>query len=397
MNRCQFIFKTSVLALVLMSNAISFGMIVRYKDEQSKKAVQASVASCLKPIYEQEKEKVKALPLEEQGLYNLEKLYKNRHNPKFVQKFLRNEDHYVPVMFVQSGGSVKPEKGIKMSFFEVNPYCPLFYYPYSKSLPSDFREKFSGIHQKRVEEALKRKCTACADKYPNVYQMRRGHDKNYPLVIASLFGGDEDIRQIFKSRDENLVGEEQYLHYASLAAINYPNKKNNALELLVPYIRQKAKQESLINNIGGDTDEIETDKEKRVILSYKLLGASVGNKDIFEFIAQQDPYNANRISIYNPFDGYDVEERTTLDFMIADKKYFGEENIQTFIHNGGCTAETLKQMKYIGNIIEHLPSRRNSMTPEEREASNFFDRRVYNILRQREMERNQQPTEPEVD
>ena len=39
------------------------------------KAIQASISSCLKPIYEKEKEKVKTLSLEEQGQYNLEKSF----------------------------------------------------------------------------------------------------------------------------------------------------------------------------------------------------------------------------------------------------------------------------------------------------------------------------------
>ncbi len=396
-NRCQFIFKTSVLALVLMSNAISFGMIVRYKDEQSTKAVQASVASCLKPIYEKEKEMVKALPLEEQGLYNLEKLYKNRHNPKFVQKFLSNEGNYVPVVLVHNAVNVNPEKGIELGFFGVNPYHESFYHPYhppffnpyGTSFFSDSHEKISTIGKERFRKAFKQKRINCIYKNPSVYEITYDDNKNYPLVMASLFGNDEDIQKELKSNPSR-----QATHHAALAFINYPNKNNNALELLLPKIKQEGKQ------LFGDS--IQFDKEARVILSYALLGASADNKEIFEFIAQKDPYNANRIKAYDPLCYFDHKKRTTLDLMISHEKYFGEENIQTFIDNGGCTAKTLKKMKYIGNIIEHLPNRRYSMTPEERMASDHFDRLTYATFRRIEMERNQrlnipELTEPDVD
>ena len=137
-------------------------------------------------------------------------------------------------------------------------------------------------------------------------------------------------------------------------------------------------------------------KKARIILSYKLLGASADNKKVFKLIVRKDPYNANMIKIYDPFCSYDHKQCTTLDLMIKGEKYFGEKNIQTFIDNGGCTAKTLKRMEYVGNIIEHLPNRRYSMTPEERMVSDYFDGLMYNDLRQREMERNQQLNTVEV-
>jgi hypothetical protein len=377
-------------------------MVVRYKDEQHKKAVQAAVSSYLKPIYEKEKERVKALPLEEQGQHNLEKLYKNRHKPEFVQKFLSDEDNYVPVVLVRNMFHVNLQKGIKLQFFGVNPYHESFYYPYHGLISSEYHEKISKIGEERSRKSLKQKRINCIHKNPSVYKVIHDYNRNYSLVMASLFGNDEDIQKELKSNPNDEI-----MHYAVLASINYPNKKNNALGLLLPKIKQKGKQELLANDIKND-------KEARVILSYKLLGASIDNKEIFELIAQKDPYNANMIEIDNPFsiqiydpvsgDVYmdDYKKYTTLDLMIKDKKYFGEENVQTFVDNGGYTAKTLERMKYIGNIIEHLPNRRYSMTPRERMESDHFDRLTYNTLRQREMERNQQfnipeVTEPDVD
>ena len=242
MNMYQLSVKISVISLGLLCNAVSLGMIVRYKDKQSKKAIQASISSCLKPIYEKEKEKVKALSLEERGQYNLEKLYRNRHKSKFVQKFLSDKDNYVPVMLVHNSVNVNPKKVIELDFFGVNPYRESFF--------SDSNEKISKLGEKRFQKAFKQKHINCIYKNPSVYKITCSGNQNHPLVTASLFGNDKDIQKELRRINPNAVGEDdEAMHYAALASINYPNKKNNALELLLAKIKQRVKQ-----FIGGNSE-----------------------------------------------------------------------------------------------------------------------------------------------
>ena len=294
MNMYRSFLKISVIVLAMISNAVSLGMIVRYKDEQSKKAIQASISSCLKPIYEKEKEKVKALSLEEQGQYNLEKLYRNRHKLEFVQKFLSDKDNYVPVMLVHNVVNVNPEKVIELDFFIVDSYHASFYDPYRESFFSGSNEKIRKIGGERFRKALKKKRINCINKNPSVYKITCSSNGNHPLVTASLFGNDEDVQKELRSNssDPRSNPNGEAMHSAVLASINYPNKKNNALELLLAKIKQTPL----------DVDIAIDEKDARIALSYQLLGASADNKKVFKLIARKDPYNANMIKVYNPDD-----------------------------------------------------------------------------------------------
>src|SRR5579863_6345972 len=144
---CRSVLKIMASCLVLLGNVCSFGMIVRYKDEETKRHVQASIASCLDSL---EKKQVRKLSLKEQGKYNLEKLYKHRNNPKFVQKFLGDKDRYVPIIVVAPLAYLKEPKYV-ISLI-VNPYEESFYANPDKKLLNEKiiwfgRQKLQAIKQ----------------------------------------------------------------------------------------------------------------------------------------------------------------------------------------------------------------------------------------------------------
>ena len=178
-----------------------------------------------------------------------------------------------------------------------------------ESFFSNSNEKIRKIGEERFRKAFKKKRINCINKNPSVYKITYSENRNFPLVMASLFGNDEDIQKELRRSNPNGAEpvdlNDDYgvdMHYAVLASINYPNKKNNALELLLAKIKQRGKQ------FFGENSE--SDEETRVGLSYKFLGASADNKKVFKLIARKDPYNANMIKVYNPDDH---KQYTTLD------------------------------------------------------------------------------------
>src|SRR5438045_2315769 len=96
-----------LLIVISLFPGMSFSMIVRYKNKENQEIFQKSATLYSKRIAaklaQEERERWKNLPKEEQGFCKLEKLYRHQNNPKFVANFLLKDAP--PVLVINMGDS----------------------------------------------------------------------------------------------------------------------------------------------------------------------------------------------------------------------------------------------------------------------------------------------------
>lgn len=337
MNTYKSIFNLSVISLILSMNTLSFGMIVRYKNEETRKALNDSTKRYSQRIInhfiDKERKELEALPPEEQTRHNLETietLYTNQNNPSFVLKKLRTS--YVPIVLLDA--HAPRDDNNKKDYFVINPYTSSFYSNFccgSYVVANTFK-----LHEQRlneVEKTLEKQNVIVG----NLFSCSG-------LKNSALFGTDQNIIQ-----EINNDREDPFL--SIVVAIHYPNEKNNALELLCLEIKKEAKY-------------IESGQELWYS-AYSLLRTSATNKAAFKVIACKDPYNINR-ALWKNGD----YKTTMLEYMLTDKK-FDEENIRIFIEDGfGMTTQEVEMMHHVGRILN------KEKTAEETDQRRFWEQRI---------------------
>jgi hypothetical protein len=355
MNMQRSLLKISVIVLVLLNNSISFGMIVKSQ-------------------------------IEEQGKRNIARLYKNQ-DPEFVSKFLLS--HYVPVMLIETTPACT---GKDFEYYSVDPYKKAFYSDPDKQFVGKEREIAELGAQRLIEEQLiLEQKVYDQQKKPN--QFYHKGCLNVPLIIATLFGDDNDvleklndIKDQAKKHDDNtnIAVAGALVHDAIIASMSYSHIQNNGLELLVDELkalRQKIEKRSNKSFIEKSIVEIESFWNIRnnpefigPRSSYLLLSLAAKNRDAFELLSYKDPYKTNMVlwiddesrakRLYGQIDSVPYsrvicvdnpgdKSRTNLDRMLEDKN-FDQDNIGVFFDNGGMTTHEIGGMIVVDDILKNL-------------------------------------------
>jgi hypothetical protein len=325
-----------LLSALFVLHGVSFSMIVRYKSEDHKQRVESSVRGYMasQEIIE-EKKRWQSLPKEEQGLYKLIRLYEKQDNPKFVTRYLKNQD--VPIFLVVIAGNQK--------MYGIDPYTEWFYKnPDKQTFTADQEIAKRG---RSFAESIKRK-------YPDTYKGAI----DISLHSSVIFGKDEDIVYEFGKMDKLLQGYNLNIHQinsrAISCAIKYHFVKNNALELLLQ--REKQLSASWMND------------EDRCVSGYSLLRVAAKNKEVFELVAHKDPYNSN-IMLYSRF----FKMMTHLDRMKnEDSNIFDQEHIDIFVRQGGMSAVEVERMDQVDRILQ------GKITEEELFIKNVWEQIISN-------------------
>lgn len=326
------VLKMSVLFFVLLNNNVSFGMIMKYKNEEMLKSAISYGKRIAAKFAQEERERWKALSKEEQDFCKLEKLYKNQNNPKFVANFLRK--NFVPVLLVNLGDSTQ------QIYMSISPYEKSFY-----------REPNKQIFDKDDDIFLQGQCTKI-DALVNVSGKYHGDMSNHFISTIICGKKDEVIKELDNKQPRDI--KHSLIYRAINTALSYP-RKNNALELLLSHEHIHTKKW--------------TSKDPRFTFArftsaMFLLTKTASNKELFELISNKDPYDVNRElyckSIFH-------QPQTLLEWMKECGEVFDKEHIDIFMREGGgMTTQEVIQMNYVDRILQktmtfqELEERRNA-------------------------------------
>lgn len=299
-----------LLSVLFVLHSVSFAMDELHED---KKLSEIEIAQ---QEVDEERKLWQSLPQEKQGAYKLIRLYEKQDDPMFVARYLRYQD--VPILVIDPAGDNE-------NMYGIDPYTQWFY----KDPDKQFFEEYPTI--------VERGCSIAEDikkQYSNSYKGTLGSS----LYSSVFLGKDEDIMYEFAKMDKLLQGSKLDIHCVHLSAITVaikcPLVKNNGLELLL----QREKKISAP----------QMKSEFRCAKGYDLLklAAQSENKDVFELVAHQDPYNSNRTL-------YSICEivKTHLDRMRNDNCTFDQEHIDIFICEGGMTTAEVRGMNYVDRIL----------------------------------------------
>lgn len=320
-----------LLAVFTLVHGVSFSMIVHYKDKEAQKRVENSVRGYIaKQEIIEERKKWQSVPQEEQGKYKLARLYKKQDNPKFVARYLKNQN--VPIVLVD----ILPSKEL----IAIDPYTEWFYKNFDKQ-----------IFAKDLE-IMERELLMFKD-IQQAHPLYRGA-VGVPLYSSVLFGKNEDVAYELEQIDKFVRGADAKVHRlqksALFCAITYPSVKNNALKMLLQ--REKKLSAAWMNS------------QDRCDSGYALLRTAAQNKEAFELIAHTDPYHSNRI-LYPYYSGL-----THLDRMKkkVNNGKFDQEHIDIFVREGGMSATEVEGMNQVDRIL------RGKFTDEELLIKNVWDK-----------------------
>lgn len=350
-NMCRSILKITALCLVLFGNLCSFGMIVRYKNEDHKKAVSAHlkyVASQIKPsVFDNIETKLHIInrldnPLvfgqtnkENHGLVKYEGLRNVCLAQKMDRSFVLSHfllSHYVPILLIDYGN-----KRDSYNFSCIDSYRLV------KMANNDYYkgDMIISLRNKRLKQALKQKKVLHGDDKVEFNNWSLGSSL-CPLAVAALFGDSQKI-----AHELNVLREGEYfsvcgapadVHQAIKSLIVYPSMyDNNALETIVAVEKEMRPSHSHFTSdlIGLFFYQILFDADKAK--NKKAFNVLVAQRQDDINIVWVDPYAKNRCEqvVVKP----DIP-LTTLDRMIEEGG-FDPENIALFRQCGGKTMKDL--------------------------------------------------------
>lgn len=175
----------------------------------------------------------------QEGKHNLEKLYKNQE-PTFVYDFLLS--HYVPIILIND--SLIVDNKI-MYFFSVDAYEISFYAEPKKQI---FDKEIIACGEKRFKYEWQQKI----EQYKPL-TIAHVYSRGGSFMKAILFGSDEDIEsELNKSELNSSINSYNNFVMEGVfkAAISYSNNKNNALAILLEYLKKIKKNKMIKSDIS---------------------------------------------------------------------------------------------------------------------------------------------------
>ena len=237
--------------------------------------------------------------------------------------------------------------------------------PYERSFYSNPNKQFIGKEKEIEERGLERFKEALLEK--GLSELPIEDCINRPLVKATLFGNDEDIVEawvnIISGNDtgvNDIKCVERYLYASIVASICYCSKQNNGLEFLLARMKDVRETIKAFNEIGFGF-ALGSNVENRGPLSYCLLSLAAQNREAFELLSHEDPFNTNQA----PWKFFsDKQYLTNLERMF-DNRNFDQENIRVYMDNGGMTSKEIEFGDIVERVLENLSTRNIQMTLDE--------------------------------
>jgi hypothetical protein len=347
MDMRQSVLKISVLSIVLLGNAVSFGMRCNYKGtltipgskkhdyigDLSPELEEKVIDSLDNPITFGQTNKKNHTLVKEQGQRNICLAYQKK-NPNFVL------NRYVPILPVCSNIT----HNWVYRFDMISPYDVSFYR--SEGEGPELSIEIVSLGKKRLNQFVDQKKMQYGD---HVY----GSDGakpfvvNTPLSLAAVLGSPTDITNELNKIDKKLTDGCFYgsnpICDAMYARISNPdiNSDNNAFELLLK-----------------DSRLLDLRDKSRGLQYFKLLNLSrqINNKQAFKYCVTQDVHNSKNIPWVNTYGCYEEkdlpEPKTALDLVLehnehcskhAVNNHFSDQDIALLRDNGAKRAQELSE------------------------------------------------------
>ena len=291
------------------------------------------------------------------GMRNLRRYHNKENDPRFLLS------HYVPVLVSSfCGVAINPYYRAKIDLhkeilsFElpIIPELLLF------ELNEDSLDKL--LQASKLLETLQNKSLQAdklLEKLQVVKKIRKkrvweftlfgkpsSYEVNDPLVVTSLFGTQDDIKNILATATTPVdfavyrTGEnDSHLALQFLIEHHYTENSNNAFTILLSSVLSK------VEILGDDEDfffdfNVRTMQDKKAYLYSQLLFVAdrAKNKKVFEYLIHTDPFDS--INFLAQTSHISNGKVTILDRMIIGE--FSPENIELCKKAGGKTAQQIK-------------------------------------------------------